>query len=104
MSPKKKPFRIDMVITEIQVIDEKKGIFGFTAVPDPRVWEKTVIDGEEGYLHKLNRIFISDEELAKAIPSLNGKPIYAEKVGIEDKEKYLRRSKERIEKKRGRKR
>jgi hypothetical protein len=103
MSSKKKPLRIDMVITEVQVIDEEKGIIAFTSVPDPRVWEKTVIDGEKGYLHKLDGLFLSDKELAKAVPSLRGKPIYAEKIGIEDKEKYLRRSKTRIEKKRDKK-
>ena len=75
MSSEKKRIRIDMLIQEINVIDEKKGIFGFSAVPDPRVWEKTDINGEKGYLHKLNGMFLSDKELANAIPSLKGKPI-----------------------------
>lgn len=99
MSSKKKPFRIDMVITDFKIIDEEKGIIGFTSVPDPRVWEKTVINGEEGYLHKLDNIFLTDKELAKAAPTMKGKPIYIEDIGVKNKTEYLRRSKKRIEKK-----
>jgi hypothetical protein len=93
----KKKFRLDMVITDVEAVDEKKGLFRFKAVPDPRVWERKTIDGKSGYLHKIDKIFLTDEELKKAAPTLKGKPIDVENVGVKDKEKYLRRSKERIE-------
>lgn len=88
-----------MIITEIEIVDKEKGIFRFKAIPDPRVWEKKVVNGEEGYWHKLDNIFLSEKELAKAAPTLKNKPIYLETIGIKNKEKYLRRSKERIEEK-----
>jgi len=94
---KKTLFRIDQVITEIRVIDEEKGIIAFTAIPDPRKWERKVINGEDGFFNKLDNIFLSIDELKKALPQLAGKPIYMEKLVLHDKEKYLRRSKKRIE-------
>jgi hypothetical protein len=98
MSEKKK-FRLDMVITEVQAVDEEKGLFRFKVIPDPRVWERRKIEGKSGYFHKMDKIFLTDEELKKAAPTLKGKPIDVENVGVKDKEKYLRRSKERIEEK-----
>lgn len=86
-----------MIITEIQEVDKEKGIFRFKAIPDPRVWEKRTIDGEKGYWHKLDNIFISEKELARAAPTLVGKPIYLEKIGVKNKDEYLRRSRRRIE-------
>jgi|YelNatPaOPRAMG01_1025707.scaffolds.fasta_scaffold500134_1 hypothetical protein len=97
MKPVKRRLRLDMIITEIEIVDKEKGIFRFKAIPDPRVWEKKIVNGEEGYWHKLDNIFLSEKELAKAVPTLKNKPIYLETVGIKNKEKYLRRSKERIE-------
>jgi len=99
MKPEKRKFRLDMIITEIEKIDSEKGIFKFRAIPDPRVWEKKTINGEEGYWHKIDRIFLSKKELSKAAPTLKNKPIYVEEIGIKNKEEYLKRSKKRIEKK-----
>lgn len=48
MKPEKRRFRLDMIITEIEMVDKEKGIFKFKAIPDPRVWEKKVVNGEEG--------------------------------------------------------
>jgi hypothetical protein len=93
----KKKFRLDMIISDVEAVDEKKGLFKFKVVPDPRVWERKTIDGKSGYFHKIDKIFLTDEELKKTAPTLKGKPIGVENVGVKDKEKYLRRSKERIE-------
>lgn len=87
-----------MVITKIEVIDKEKGLFKFQAIPDPRVWEKRIVNGEEGYWHKIDNVFLSEKELAKAAPTLKGKPIYYEEIGLKNKDEYLRRSKKRIEK------
>jgi hypothetical protein len=96
MSEKKK-FRLDMVITDVEAVDEKKGLFRFKAVPDPRVWERRTINGEHGYWHKIDKVFLTDEELKRAAPTLKGKPMDVENVGVKNKEEYLRRSKNRIE-------
>jgi hypothetical protein len=95
MSEKGK-LRLDMVITKIEAVDEKKGLFKCVVIPDPRVWERKTIDGRSGYWHKIDRIFLSDEELKKAAPTLKGKPIDVETIGLK-KEDYLKRSKARIE-------
>jgi len=100
MKPTKRKFRLDMIITKIEVIDKEKGLFRFQAIPDPRVWEKRVINGEEGYWHKIDKIFLPEKDLAKAAPTLKGKPIYLEEIGLKGKNEYLRRSKSRIEKRR----
>lgn len=93
----KKKLRLDFVITDVEVIDEKKGLVRFRAIPDPRVWEKRIVNGEDGYWHKIDHIFLSNKELAKAAPTLKDKPIGVESIGIKDKDEYLRRSKKRIE-------
>jgi hypothetical protein len=86
-----------MVFKKIEEVDEKKGLFRFLAVPDPRVWERRTVNGESGYWHKIDSIFLSDKELAKAAPTLKGKPIDVENIGLKNKDEYLRRSKKRIE-------
>ena len=98
MNSKKTRMRLDMVIEEIEEVDKEKGLFKFRAVPDPRVWEKRTVNGEDGFWHKIDNIFLSNKELKKAAPKLAGKPIYVENIGIKSKEEYLRRSKKRIEK------
>jgi hypothetical protein len=88
-----------MVITDVEVIDEKKGLIKFTVIPDPRIWERRTVNGKSGYWHKIDSIFLSDKELAKAAPTVKGKPIGVESIGLKNKDEYLRRSKKRIEEK-----
>jgi hypothetical protein len=95
----KKKLRLDFVIKEVEVVDEKKHLVRFLAVPDPRVWERRTVNGEDGYWHKIDRIFLSDKEMAKAAPTLKGKPLGVENIGLKNKDEYLRRSKKRIEEK-----
>ena len=99
MKPEKRRFRLDMMITEIEEVDREKGLFRFRAIPDPRVWEKRTVNGKNGYWHKVDNIFLSEEELKNAAPTLKGKPIYVENIGMKNKNEYLRRSKKRIEQK-----
>jgi hypothetical protein len=99
MKPEKRRFRLDMVITDIEEVDKAKGLFKFRAVPDPKVWEKRTVNGEDGFWHKIDNVFLSWEELKKATPTMTGKPIYVETIGVKNKDEYLRRSKKRIEEK-----
>ena len=99
MKPEKRRFRLDMVITNIEEVDKEKGVFKFRAIPDPRVWEKRTVDGEDGFWHKIDNVFLSEKELKKAAPTMAGKPIYIETIGVKNKDEYLRRSKKRIEEK-----
>jgi len=64
-------------VVETQVIDEKKHIFLFKMIPDPRRYEKRTIGGEQGFYDKYDKIFFSDKSLAKAAKTLIGKPMYA---------------------------
>ena len=91
----RKKHRIDMVLKNFQVIDEEKGLLKVLLVPDPRVWEKRTINDKKGFWHTLDHIFLSEGELKKAAPTLAGKPITVENIGMR-KDEYLRRSKERI--------
>jgi hypothetical protein len=95
-----KKLRIDMVIRKVEEIDEEKHLFRFLAVPDPRVWKRAEINGEKGYLHKIDNVFLLDKELAKAAPTLSGKAIYVHTVGIDAKTKndYITKSKRRVRK------
>jgi len=99
MKSEKKKFRLDMVITKIEVVGEDRGarVYKFRMVPDPRVWEKKVVNGEQGYWHKIDNMFLSEKQLAQAAPTLRGKSISLESVGLKNKDEYLRRSKKRIE-------
>ena len=99
MKPEKRRLRLDMIIEKIEEIDGEKGLFRFRAIPDPRVWEKKTVNGEDGFLHKIDNVFLSWEELKKATPTMAGKPIYVETIGVKNKDEYLRRSKKRIEEK-----
>jgi hypothetical protein len=92
-----KKLRIDMVIADFQMIDEEKGLFKMCMVPDPRFWEKKIVDGKTGFWHKEDKIFLSEEALKRAAPSLAGKPIYIENIGLPTKE-YLQKSRDRIAK------
>jgi hypothetical protein len=98
MSERRK-LRIDMVFKKIEEVDREKGLFKFLAIPDPRVWQRKTVNGESGYWHKFDKIFLSDKELKKAAPTLKNKPVYVENIGLKNRDEYLRRSKNRIEQK-----
>lgn len=96
--PKKraKKFRLDMIIKEAKVIDKEKGLIRVHMIPDPRVWERKTMHGEEGYYHKLDKVFISMKVFADAAKTLIGVPIFTHDVGLKSKEDYLERSRKRL--------
>ena len=94
---KKIPVRIDFVIEEGKILDEKTGEFGFLLIPDPRVWEKYTLDGVEGYRSKLDSDFVSIDALASMAKQMVGMPITYKPPDYQDKDEYLRRSKKRLD-------
>lgn len=95
-SKSRKKIRIDMVIEKLTVIDKEKGVFGFTLVPDPKVWELTKINDEEGYLNKKTNIFIPMSEFENVAKTMKGLPVYAHTIRLDSKKEYLKRSRKRL--------
>jgi hypothetical protein len=91
------PVRIDFVIEEGKILNEETGEFEVLLVPDPRVWEKHSLNGEEGYLSKLDGYFISIKALESMAKQMAGMPITYKPLDYHDKEEYLRRSKKRLD-------
>jgi hypothetical protein len=81
-------------MTDVEVIGEEKGRIKFRAIPDPRVWEKRTADGESGYWHKIDNIFLFEKDLAKAVPMLKDKPIHVENIGLKNKDEYFKEKQE----------
>jgi hypothetical protein len=96
---KKFPFRMDFVIESPELVDEvdNKALIRFQLVPDPRVWERTTKDGEEGYTNKSHDTFVPMSVLAKMTEQLPGLPItYNPPPGFSGVRKYLKKSAKRL--------
>ena len=88
MPTEKKSFRIDFK-QEIISFDKKSGRFQARLIPDPDRYEHKNINGEDGYFDKFDNIFIPMKTLEKALPQLNGMPIYYSPPKIENADKYI---------------
>jgi class 3 adenylate cyclase len=95
MPMEKKRFRLDFM-TKFRVIDEKKGLYDVTMVPDPARYEKRTINGEDGYFDKYDKIFISWNTIAKAAEQAGSLPLYAPAPSIRDLKQHFGEAKERI--------
>lgn len=74
---------------EIVNYDEKTGKCEVILIPHPERYELRTIDGEKGYYDKFDNAFIPLDELEKAIPQLDGMPIYYSPPKIEDANRYI---------------
>jgi adenylate cyclase len=90
-------FRIDFVTVNFRWIDEEKGIFEGSMIPDPTRYERRTENGEEGYLDKYDNIFIPARVIAEAAEHMNGLPIYAPPPSIRDLNKYFEEAQRRIQ-------
>jgi hypothetical protein len=100
--PQKKEYRIDMAIIESEIISEDDAllVMRVTMIPDPQIWKEEVVNGEQGYLNTIDNFFISDKDLAKFAPTLDGKPFSTQSGPVsitqDQRDAYLARSRERF--------
>jgi len=90
--------RLDFIIEEIEIGEDDKGnkIIGLRLKLNPEHWE--YLEENDAYYNKKLNIMIPVEELKKAIPTLNGKPVYFENILSENDEDYIKKLKEEYEK------
>ena len=96
MPVEEKKLRIDFVTVNSRWIDEEKGLFEGSMIPDPARYERRTMHGKEGYYDKYDKMFFSDEVLAEAAKSLKGVPIYAPPPAITDFKRYFTEASQRI--------
>lgn len=87
---------MDFTIEEVEEIDKEKGMLRFRMVPDKRSWKRAELQGKSGYLNKFDNTFIPDEEMAKAVKTMKGIPIYVSTVKIGSREEYIKKSRKRV--------
>jgi class 3 adenylate cyclase len=93
MPLEKKLHRLDFVFEIEKIIEDSTDYLGVRVImiPNPERYELGKnSEGVEGYFDKFNRAFIPLEELKKAIPQLEGMPIYANPPKIANIDDYIR--------------
>lgn len=88
MSAEERYGRIDFKLIIVNY-DEKTGKCEVVLIPHPERYEFRTIDGEKGYYDKFDNAFIPCNELEKAVPQLDGMPIYYSPPKIEDANRYI---------------
>lgn len=89
---KKHDFRMDFIFKPEKEIDhgDESVTFKGTFILNPERYDYIDKKGEEGYFDKFEKIFIPLEELKKALPYLDGMPIYYSPPEIRDIDEYLK--------------
>ena len=93
MPLEKRLHRLDFVMEIEKVLEDSDKYLGLRVimVPNPERYEfGKNSDGVEGYFDKFDRAFIPLEELEKAIPQLEGMPIYCSPPKITDIDEYIK--------------
>ena len=84
-------FRMDFELEVLELEEQEDGSakVQFALEPNPERYERTEIDGKEGYMDKFENIFISDSVLEDSAEKMAGTPIYHHPPGIDDIHKYI---------------
>jgi len=90
-----KKFRIDFVVVSTKWVDEDKGIYEGSMIPDPDRYEQRTIDGQEGFLDKNDNTFYPWKVIAETLEHMKG-PVYAPRPSIRDLNNYFTEREKRI--------
>jgi adenylate cyclase len=99
MPLEKKLHRLDLTMKIEKIIDENSEelVVRVHLVPNPERYVFATVNGEEGYIDKFDHSFMPIEELKKALPQLEGMPIYWSEPKITDIDEYIKERKSHIQ-------
>lgn len=92
-------FRMDFKVDKFEPVldNENETVFRVTMRPDPRVWELIEENGKEAWRNKIDKIIIPIEEFEKAVETMSEIPIVVSQIKVDGIEKYISKSKKRVE-------
>jgi len=94
----RKKIRMDFVLEKVEPIPGEENLFEVALKPDPAIWEIVKENGKEAWYNKIDKILIPMEEFEKAVESMSGIPIVASSIEVQGIDKYILKSKKRIDK------
>lgn len=94
----RKKFRMDFVLEKVEPIPGENNLFEIAMKPDPAIWEIVKENGKEAWYNKIDKILIPMEEFEKAVERLSGIPVGASSIEVQGIDKYILKSKKRIDK------
>ncbi len=92
----KGPFRIDLQIKNVEVIDKEKGLLRFEIELDPTRYEQFDLDGKKAWRDKGSKIVLLEEELIEGWMRSMEVPIVQSPPTIKDLTAYFQEAKPRV--------